>query len=141
MDKSKARFFKTQKKKITAPITKISEGINKKFLIQVNEYLVYLPDMTENTRDFYIDRYSRIEEPFRYMSPLYFASAIAFLHRNKNGPTEKNFNDKAVKEYVSRLVTETSSTIPPTTLELRRKIEFLRYIRLLLQINERLPEY
>jgi hypothetical protein len=136
----KGKFIKFQKKKL-APVTKLSEGINKKFLITVNDNLFKLPEMSEPIRDEYITRYSRIEINLRFLSPIYFASAIAFLHDYPEGPTDKNFTDSAVKKYVSRLMMETPSTISTSTLELRRKIEFLRYIRLLIKINDTLPEF
>jgi len=136
----KGKFYKFQKKRL-APVTKLSEGINKKFLISVNDNLFKLPEMTESIRDEYIARYSRIEINLRFLSPIYFASAIAFLHDYPEGPTKNNFTDTAVKKYVSRLISENPSTISISTLELRRKIEFLRYIRLLIKINSSLPDF
>jgi hypothetical protein len=128
--------YKFQKKKVgIAPIANIPEGINKKFLIALNEYLFIL--LEESKRKKYVDKYTLEKEPLGYLSPLYFASAIAFLDKNKE-LTKENFNDKAVKEYVDRLFTASNTSIPPETLKLRRKIEFLRYIKLLNLINQKL---
>ena len=138
--KSKGKFIKFQKRKL-APITKISEGINKKFLTAVNDNLFKLPEMSEAIRDEYIAKYSRLDTNLTYLSPLYFASAIVFLHRFKDGPTTKNFSDDAVKKYVSSIITETPASISTSTLNLRRKTEFLRYIRLLIRINNQLSEF
>jgi hypothetical protein len=137
--KSKGRYMKYGKKKLI-PFTKLSEGINRRFLISVNDNLFKLPDMTETIRDEYITKYSRIDMNLRFLSPIYFASAIAFLHDNPEGPNEENFNDDSVKKYVSRLILESPSTLTQSTLDLRRKIEFLRYIRLLIKINSLLLE-
>lgn len=136
----KGKFYKFQKKKL-APVTKLSEGINKKFLVSVNDSLFKLSEMSEPIRDEYIARYSRIETNLHFLSPVYFASAIAFLHDHPDGPTQENFTNASVKKYVSRLISETPTTISSATLELRRKIEFLRYIRLLIKINSNLPEF
>lgn len=135
----KGKFYKFQKKKL-GPITKLTEGVNRKFLASVNDNLFKLPDMSETIRDEYISKYSRIDTNLRFLSPLYFASAIAFLHQNPEGPTTENFNDAAVKKYVSRLITESPTSISSSTLELRRKIEFLAYIRLLIKMDDLLPQ-
>lgn len=133
MDKSKGKFFKLQKKKVIAPVF-ISEGINKKFLLAVNDHLFIL--LSENKRKEYIDKYSAVQEPLGYLSPQYFASAIAFWDINKEGPNEDNFNNSTVNKYVNL---SSNSAIPQPVLNLRRKIELLRYIRLLEKINETLP--
>jgi hypothetical protein len=131
--------FKSQKKKSTIPVAYVPEGINKKFLITLNEYLFLL--LSETKRKSYIDKYTLIQEPLEYLSPLYFASAIAFLDKNPNGPNPDNFNDSAVNQFVNKLFTSSNTSIALSTLKLRRKIEFLRYIRLLMNINDKLPEY
>lgn len=139
--KGKGKFFNKFQKKKLGPVTKLAEGVNRKFLMLVNDNLFKLPDMSEPIRDEYISKYSRIEINLRFLSPIYFAAAIAFLHQNKEGPTEENFDNSAVKKYISRLITDSPTSISASTLELRRKIEFLRYIRLLIKMNTLLPEY
>jgi hypothetical protein len=138
MDKSKNKFFKVPKKKGVVPTGYVPEGINQKFLFAVNDYLLII--MEETKRQNYINKYSSITEPLAYLSPLYFASAIAFLDKHNNGPNEKNFNDTAVTDYVSRLFSVSNKVVGPSTLKLRRKIEFLRYIRLLISINQNLAQ-
>ena len=131
----KGKFYKFQKKKI-APVTKLSEGVNKKFLVVVNDNLFKFPEMSESIRDEYISMYNRIDTNLRFLSPIYFASAIAFLHDHPDGPTVENFNDSAVKKYVTKLIPDPPSSISTSTINLRRKIEFLRYIRLLYKMND-----
>jgi hypothetical protein len=138
--RTKGKFIKFQKKKL-GPVTKLYEGVNKKFLNSVNDNLFKLPEMSEAIRDEYIAKYSRVETNLRFLSPIYFASAIAFLHDHPEGPTTTNFTDAAVKKYVSRLLTDNPASIKPSSLELRRKIEFLRYIRLLIKMDVLIPEF
>ena len=131
----KGKYQKFAKKKI-APVTKLTEGINKKFLISVNDNLFKFPEMSESIRDQYIAKYSRVETNLRYLSPIYFASAIAFLHDHTDSPTPQNFTDSAVKKYVTKLIPESPSSLTASETTFRRKIEFLRYIRLLYKMND-----
>jgi hypothetical protein len=141
MDKSKSKYLKQQKKKPSGPITySVAEGINKKFLIAVNDNLYYFKSMNQSTRDAYLAKYNRIMEPLTYLSPIYFASAVAFIHDNKGELNEKTFDNKAVEKYVSILMSEFKSSISASEINLRRKIEFLRYIRMVLLINSNLEE-
>lgn len=131
----KGKYQRFQKKKI-APVTKLTEGINKKFLVSVNDNLFKFPEMSESIRDEYITKYSRVETNLRFLSPIYFASAIVFLHDHPDGPTPQNFTDVAVKKYVTKLIPDTPASLTPSEITLRRKIEFLRYIRLLYKMND-----
>lgn len=131
----KGKYQRFPKKKI-APVTKLTEGINKKFLIAVNDNLFKFPEMSESIRDEYITKYSRVDIDIRFLSPIYFASAIVFLHDYPDGPTTQNFTDSAVKKYVTKLIPDSPASLSPSEITLRRKIEFLRYIRLLYKMND-----
>jgi hypothetical protein len=131
----KGKYQKFAKKKI-APVTKLTEGINKKFLISVNDNLFKFPEMSESIRDQYIAKYSRVDTNLRYLSPIYFASAIVFLHDYPDGPTQQNFTDATVKKYVTKLIPDSPSSLTASEVTFRRKIEFLRYIRLLFKMND-----
>lgn len=125
----KKKFFKKKE----GPSFRVFSGYNQRFFTEVNENLdKFLP---ETEREYYLNRYGRINEDFDYLSPIYFAAAIAFINQYKGGPTTSNFNDKAVDKYVKPNMTDNPPSIPPAALNLRRKIEFLRYIRLLLKID------
>jgi hypothetical protein len=130
-----SKFFKKIKPKKKGPYFLVREGANKEFLTQVNENLSKLTNITQGVRENYINQYITIPISLKYFSPIYFASAIAFLHDNKDGADKENFNDEAVQLYVSPLIFGTEGSISKSAQMLRRKVEFLRYIRLLLQIN------
>jgi hypothetical protein len=132
----KGKYQKFGAKKKIAPVTKLTEGINKKFLITVNDNLFKFPEMSESIRDQYISKYSRVDTNLRYLSPIYFASAIVFLHDYPDGPNTQNFTDAAVKKYVSKIIPESPGSLTASEILFRRKIEFLRYIRLLLKMND-----
>lgn len=115
------------------PSFRVFSGYNQRFFTEVNENLDKF--FSEKDREYYLNRYGRINQDFDYLSPVYFAAAIAFLNNHKEGPTPSNFNDKAVDKYVKPLILLTPPNIPASTLNLRRKIELLRYIRLVLKID------
>jgi hypothetical protein len=133
-----AAKYKGAKKKAfkQGPSYRVFEGENQDFLSAVNEKLSQLPEMSTNIRNTLIGMYGSIKSNFNYLSPIYFAGAVAFIHKYPKGPTKNNFTDENVKNYITRNILENPSSIPASTLELRRKIEFLRYIRLVQKINE-----
>jgi len=119
------------------PSFRVTSGYNQRFFSEVNANLdkLQLTNMDERDREYYLARYGRINVDFDYLSPIYFASAVAFLNDHKGGPKKSNFNEKAIEKYVKPIISDIPSTIPASTLNLRRKIEFLRYIRLLIKIE------
>lgn len=134
MEKSK-RFAK---KKHSGPSYRVFEGENQDFLSAVNEKLAQLPDVTETFRNSIIGIYGSLPFNLKYMSPVYFAGAIAFLNKFENGPTKQNLTDAAVEKYIGRNIPDNPGTVSASTIKLRRKIEFLRYIRLVNKLNEQL---
>ena len=136
METGKYSSYRKPNPKKKGPYYTVRDGINKDFLTQVNEKLSKLPNMSQSVRENYVNELIQIRISLKFYSPIYFASAISFLHDYKDGPNEENFNDEAVQTYVSPLMIDFGeSTIPKTVLNLRRKIEFLRYIRLLESIR------
>jgi len=125
----KKKFFKKKE----GPSFRVFSGYNQRFFSAVNENLdKFLP---ETEREYYLNRYGRINEDFDYLSPIYFAAAITFLNQNKDGPTTSNFNDKVVDKFVKPNMTDAPPSISASGLNLRRKIELLRYIRLLIKLD------
>jgi hypothetical protein len=107
------------------PVYRVFEGENQDFLSAVNEKLANLPEMTTNIRNNLIGMYGTIKANFTYMSPIYFAGAVAFLYKYPKGPTKNNFTNENMDNYINK-----------NLLEIRRKTEFLRYIRLVSKIND-----
>lgn len=136
MERGAAKFRPKKKAFKQGPNYRVFEGENRDFLSAVNEKLANLPEMTTNIRNSLIGMYGTIKANFNYMSPIYFASAIAFLHKYPKGATKNNFTNENLNSYVSRNFLETPVSIPKSTLDLRRKTEFLRYIRLVSKIND-----
>jgi hypothetical protein len=136
MERTREKFRPKKKAFKQGPTYRVFEGENQEFLSAVNEKLANLPEMTTNIRNSMIGMYGTIKSNFNYMSPIYFASAIAFLYKYPKGPTKTNFTNENLSNYVSRNFLETPASIPKSTLDLRRKTEFLRYIRLVSKIND-----
>jgi len=134
MEKSK-RFAK---KKYSGPSYRVFEGENQDFLSAVNEKLAQISDVTETFRNSVIGVYGSLPFDLKFMSPVYFAGAVAFLHKFENGPTKQNFTDAVLEKYIGRNILDNPGSVSESTLKLRRKIEFLRYIRLVEKLNEQL---
>jgi hypothetical protein len=118
------------------PVYRVFEGENQDFLSAVNEKLANLPEMTTNIRNNLIGMYGTIKANFTYMSPIYFAGAVAFLYKYPKGPTKNNFTNENMDNYINKNLLENPSSIPASVLKIRRKTEFLRYIRLVSKIND-----
>jgi len=131
------------KKKVfkQGPNFRVFEGENRDFLTAVNEKLANLPDISTEIRKILIDNYSTFQRPLSFTSPLYFAAAIAFLYKYPKGPSKTNFTNENLNNYVIRNITETPSSISKASLEIRRKTEFLRYIRLVMKIDQEIKEF
>lgn len=130
----KKKGFKQQQ----GPSYRVFEGENQEFLSVVNEKLANLPEMSTNIRNTLIGMLGTIKTNFSYMSPIYFAAAVAFVHKYPKGPTKTNFTTENFNNYLVRNFRETPASISKSALEIRRKTEFLRYIRLIMKINEEL---
>lgn len=128
---AKKKAFKQQ-----GPNYRVFEGENQEFFSAVNEKLANLPEMTTNIRNTLIGTYGTVKANFNYMSPIYFAAAIAFLYKFPKGANKNNFTDENFSNYVLRNLTENPSSISKSSLTMRRKCEFLRYIRCVQKINE-----
>lgn len=115
---------------------RVFEGENQDFLSAVNEKLANLPEITTNIRNTLVGMYGTVKANFNYMSPVYFAGAAAFLHKYPKGPTKTNFTTENLDAYINRNILENPASIPVNTIKLRRKMEFLRYIRLVSKIND-----
>lgn len=129
------------KKKAQGPNFRVFEGENRDFLTAVNEKLANLPEISTEIRKILIDNYSTFQRPLSFTSPLYFAAAIAFLYKYPKGPSKTNFTNENLNNYVIRNITETPSSISKASLEVRRKTEFLRYIRLVMKIDQEIKEF
>jgi hypothetical protein len=134
--------FKPKKKTFKqGPNFRVFEGENRDFLTAVNEKLANLPDISTEIRKILIENYGSFQRPLSFMSPVYFAAAVAFLYKYPKGPTKTNFTNENLNNYVTRNITETPSSVSKASLEIRRKTEFLRYIRLVMKIDEEIKGF